>query len=134
MKIAKWIFYFLIFAGLYNLTWGIFIFLSPHAFWNLLHPQSLTFPFFVYLLGFAVSILGILYILSSKNPIKFYWIIVLGILSKTLGPIADFWFFNTDNLVLENLFWFMFINDIIWVLPFFLVLKTVIKYRKTDNI
>ena len=129
MKRTKWTFYFLICAGLYNISWSIFIFINAQGFWNILYPEASTFPIWVYFLAALVGFLGVLYVWAASNPFKFYGAIVLGVLTKTLGPFISFWVFNTKGIVIINLLGLSFINDVLWILPFALILRMIIQQK-----
>ena len=104
----------LLVAGLQCLIWGVFIIAWPELFlW-----QGT---------GLVIVLFGVGYTIASTNPMQHWVIILIGMLSKSLGPIGMAWTVYQEHVSRRVLF-LIPINDLIWLSPFALILLQV--YRK----
>lgn len=117
----RWMGRVLVAAGVYNLLWGAWAILTPSlAFrWAGMDPPNHLFLW--QCIGMIVGVYGIGYLLASRDPVRHWPIVLVGLLGKVLGPIGF-----VDALVrgavtpafgLNIIF-----NDLVWWVPFGLIL------------
>lgn len=117
-------------AAVYNILWGTIVILFPHLFFDLIGMERPNYPEFWQCIGMIVGVYGLGYWLAASDPIKHYPIVLVGFLGKILGPIGF------AQALIENRFPLSFginiiFNDLIWWIPFYLILKEKYKRDKT---
>ena len=120
----------LLVAGLQCLIWGVFIILWPER-------SSLAYGFaqpptelFLWQgMGLVIVLFGIGYAIASRNPSQHWAIILIGLLSKSLGPIGMAWSVRQGD-VSSRVLYLIPINDLIWLVPFGLILLRVYRSRQ----
>lgn len=112
-------------AAIYNLIWGL---------WVSIYPECILFetpasPFLLVILqciGMLVGVYGIAYWIASQDPIRYWALVLVGLIGKVLGPIGAAVAIFKGTLPLE--FFFINIgNDLIWLMPFGWILYEVYK-------
>ena len=115
----KWL---LIAAGIYNLAFGIFAIVFPDAMFGLIEMEPPRYPELWQCIGMIVGVYGIGYIIAAFEPARHWPIVLVGFLGKIFGPIGMAWSIWRGTLpvgfALANV-----TNDLIWLIPFFLILK-----------
>jgi hypothetical protein len=118
-NIPKWVTLFLKFAGFYNLAWGVFIFNKPLVFYQSLNQEVFTFPWFVPWLGVLVGLLGWVYWWAAVNPARYWYLILIGLLTKTGGALGGDWLLLAgENPQFWGFVLHLVFNDMLWILPF----------------
>lgn len=113
-------------AGIYNIIYGGYLVLFPTHFFSITGMELPRYIEFWQCIGMIVGVYGIGYILASRDYIKHYPIVLVGFLGKIFGPIGFAGALYKQTLPIE--FGFMIIpNDLIWWVPFFLMLKKAYK-------
>ncbi len=120
----------LLLAGLQCLIWGFFIILWPAK-------SSLVYGFaepptelFLWQgTGLVIVLFGVGYVIASTNPLQHWSIVLIGFLGKSLGPIGMVWSV-CHGQVSPKVLYLIPINDVIWLLPFGLILQRVYHERK----
>lgn len=120
----------LLVAGLQCLIWGVFIVLWPTR-------SSLAYgfaqpPMELFLwqgTGLVIVLFGIGYVIAATNPLQHWVIVLLGLLGKSLGPIGMTWSVYHGD-VSRKVLYLIPINDLIWLIPFALILLQVLRMRK----
>lgn len=123
-----WTRYCLWVAGLYNLAWGTATILFPHFLFDTVGIARLNYPEIWQCVGMIVGVYGVGYIAAAHNS-RIHWPIVLvGFLGKVFGPIGF-----VDALrrgVFPPVFgWTIVTNDLIWWVPFGLMLWDAYRYH-----
>ena len=110
-------------AGLQCLIWGVFIILWPQRSalaYGLAQPPADLFLWQG--TGLVILLFGIGYGLASTNPRQHWGIVLVGLLSKVLGPIGMSWaVFQQD--VPARVLVLIPINDVLWWIPFAIILS-----------
>lgn len=111
----------MVIAAAYHLVWGITIVLFPGFYFRF---AGLPLPNYMELWqlnGVFTLIMGLGYLLVSFNPLRHWRIVLLGFLSKAFVVV---WFlFNHFVQAPESIaFKGLLVNDIIWLIPFGMVL------------
>ena len=120
----------LLVAGLQCLIWGVFIMAWPER-------SSLAYGFaeppaelFLWQgIGLVIVLFGLGYAMASTNPMQHWVMILIGLLSKSLGPIGMVWTVYQEQ-VSRRVLILIPINDLIWLTPFVLILLQVYRKRK----
>lgn len=110
-------------AGIYNVLWGGLAICLPVTFfrWAGFEPLP-AYPQFWQCIGMIVGVYGIGYWLAADDPYRHWPIVLVGLLGKILGPIGFLNEMIMGSLPLK-LGWTILTNDLIWWLPFALILR-----------
>ncbi len=111
-------------AALYNILWGIWVGLFPQHFFTLIGLEPINYPVVWQGMGMVIGVYGLGYFWASYNPMRHWPIVAVGFLGKIFGPIGFIFHYLMGNLPLE-FGWTIIFNDIIWWIPFFLILRKV---------
>ena len=115
-------------AGIYNLIWGTSVILFPFLPFDLAGMARPVYPMIWQCVGMIVGVYGVGYLLSARNPVRHWPITLVGLLGKILGPIGFAWYLlNGDFPVSFGLV--ILFNDLIWWVPFGLILNEAWKTR-----
>ncbi|MBC7715128.1 MAG: alkyl hydroperoxide reductase [Rhizobacter sp.] len=109
-------------AAVYNVVWGGLIILFPHALFDFAGLPRMNYPGVWQCVGMIVGVYGIGYWVAASDPDRHWPIVLVGLLGKIFGPIG---FLQALYLGVFNLKFGLTIisNDIIWWIPFYLILK-----------
>ena len=115
----------LLVAAFQCLIWGVFIIARPER-------SALAYGFSqpptdVFLwqgTGLVIVLFGIGYMIAATNPQQHWCIVLLGFLGKSLGPIGMAWSVHLGH-VSRRVLYLIPINDLIWLIPFALILLQV---------
>jgi len=114
----KWL---LIAAGIYNLTFGVFAIVFPNAMFDLIGMEAPRYPELWQCIGMIVGVYGVGYIIAAFDPVRHWPIVLVGFLGKLFGPIGMAWAVMNGTLPMSfgiaNV-----TNDLIWLIPFGLIL------------
>ena len=125
-KGKKWMRQVLKVAAVYNLIWGAWVLFLPNHFFELAGMELPTHPSIWQGMGMVIGVYGLGYWWASYAPIRHWPIVFVGFLGKFFGPIGFLWSYLNDKIPLAfglNLL----TNDLIWWIPFLLILKAVHK-------
>ena len=121
-SIPRWMKHTLIAAGIYNLVWGGFAVLFPNAIFHWLAMPTPNYPQFWQCIGMIVGVYGLGYLIAAFDPVRHWPIVLVGLLGKVLGPLG-----MVEALWTDSLPWAFALNcvtnDLIWWVPFALILK-----------
>lgn len=110
-------------ASLQCLIWGVFIILWPQRSsldYGLAQPP--TDLFLWQGTGLVIFLFGVGYGLASTNPRQHWGIVLVGLLSKVLGPIGMSWAVLQNDVPAKVLV-LIPINDMLWWIPFAMILS-----------
>ncbi len=114
-------------AAIYNVLWGTWVILYPHAFFDWIGLERLNYPEIWQCVGMIVGVYGVGYWLAGQDPIKHYPIVLVGFLGKIFGPIGFAQALISDRFPPAFGIMILF-NDIIWWPSFYQILKE--KYQR----
>ena len=117
-------------AAVYNLVWGAFVIIFPFAIFDLTGLKRPLYPEIWQCVGMIVGVYGVGYWVAAKDPIKHWPITLVGLLGKVLGPIG-FAKALYDGIFPPKFGLTILTNDLIWWIPFFMILKEAYKFNKT---
>jgi len=115
----------LVAAGAYNLLWGSWVVFFPTALFRWIGVAPMNYPPIWQCLGMIVGVYGIGYLIAARAPVRHWPIVFVGLLGKVLGPAGMWWSLTTGSLP-PSMAWVCFANDLVWWLPFALVLRRAI--------
>ena len=126
----------LVLAGLYNLLWGSAVVLLPAWTWEwsgmAWADRPLTYPQLWQCIGMIVGVYGIGYLVAATDPVRHWPIVLVGFLGKVFGPIG-----YVQGVVQGEVPWqairTILFNDLIWWVPFFLILRRAWQVFYTDR-
>ncbi len=123
-----WMRWVLCMAGVYNIAWGGVAILFPLWVFRVTGMDLPHYPEFWQCIGMIVGVYGIGYLIAASDPIRHWPIVLVGFLGKVLGPIGFAEALWSERLPLA--FGFNIVtNDLIWWVPFFLILSSAWKSR-----
>ena len=115
-------------AAIYNMLWGAWVVLFPLAFFELTGMQEPVHPTIWQGMGMVIGVYGLGYWWASFNPVRHWPIVAVGFLGKIFGPIG--FVMNYAQGILPAEFGYTLItNDLIWWIPFALILNEARKNR-----
>lgn len=124
---SKWLYA----AGIYNLTWGAWTVLLPYSFFKLTGMEPPKYIELWQCIGMIVGVYGVGYIAAAKDPLTHWPITLVGFLGKVFGPIGFAQGLITGKLPLAFGSTIL-TNDLIWWIPFFLILKAAHNKHKKE--
>lgn len=111
----------LVLAAIYNLVWGAWQVLAPLSFFSLLGMEPINHPMIWQGMGMVIGVYGLAYYWASFDYIRHWPIVAVGLLGKVFGP-AGFVFQYLQGAAPVEFAYTLFTNDLIWWLPFTLML------------
>lgn len=131
--LPKWMRSVLRFGGWYNVFAGLAMAtLYPQGFYLLGLPvPEVALP--IQLAGVLVSVFGVGYLLVDKNPIENRNIMLLGLLSKSIGPLFAF-FYIAMGMLPPVMIPILFFADLIYLIPFWMIWKRIGEYADAGQI
>lgn len=113
---------FLQIAGIYNLAWGASVILFPNLAFDLAGMTRPLYPMIWQCVGMIVGVYGVGYLAAARDPLTHWPITLVGFLGKVFGPIGFTWYLMQGAFPLTFGLVIIF-NDVIWWIPFALILR-----------
>jgi small multidrug resistance pump len=114
-------------AGIYNVAWGSLVVIFPHLLFDLTGMQRPNYPELWQCVGMIVGVYGVGYWIAANDPVKHFPIVLVGFLGKIFGPLGFLQALYTQRFPLSFGINIVF-NDLIWWIPFYLLLRE--KWRR----
>jgi len=111
-------------AAIYNILWGAWVVLFPLHFFTLTGMEAPTHPVIWQGMGMVIGVYGLGYWWASYAPLRHWPIVAVGFLGKIFGPLG-FVMNYLQGIVPASFGYMLLTNDLIWWIPFFLILKKV---------
>jgi small multidrug resistance pump len=135
----RWMRWTLTIAGVYNLVWGTAVVLFPEATFRLggmATPAHAEADPQLYLhlwqcIGMIVGVYGIGYAIAGTDPTRHWPIVLVGLLGKVFGPVGAVEGALAGRLP-WSILWTNLTNDLIWIVPFSLILVRAYRDRATN--
>jgi hypothetical protein len=108
-------------AGIYNILWGALTVLFPLAPFRWAGMAPPNYPQIWQCVGMIVGVYGVAYIIAAYNPLRYWPLVLVGLLGKFLGPIGmaqAIWQGTLPPVAGLT----CVTNDLIWWIPFTLIL------------
>lgn len=119
-------------AGVYNLLWGAVVIAFPHLLFDLCGIPRLNYPEIWQCVGMIVGVYGVGYWVAAGDPRAHWPIVLVGFLGKLFGPVG--FAVAVARGVFPPAFGLTILtNDLIWWLPFGLMLWDAFVYRRLGD-
>lgn len=113
-------------AGIYNILWGAWVVLFPNHFFELLNMELPTHTMIWQGMGMVIGVYGLGYWWSAQDPMIHWPIVAVGFLGKIFGPLGFLMNYLQGNVPFQFSYT-LITNDLIWWVPFFIILKRAYK-------
>ena len=110
------------FAGYYNIVAGLAMVIFYHEGFRALGVPKPEFVLPIPLVGVLVAIFGVGYLIVERNPVGNRNIVLLGFLSKLLGPLLAIMHIASGSLPIMMLA-VLFFADGIYLIPFWIIYR-----------
>jgi len=120
--LSPWMHGLLKFAGVYNIAAGLSMMVLYHEGFKALGLPKPEFNMPIQLVGVLVAIFGAGYLMVDRNPVENRNVLLLGLLSKFLGPMLAF-FYVANGVLPPVMLVVLFFADIIYWVPFWLIYR-----------
>jgi small multidrug resistance pump len=129
---ARWMKWVLLAAGVYNIVWGVFVVAFPLAPFRWFDMELPNYPEIWQCVGMIVGVYGVGYAIAAFDPVRHWVIVLVGFLGKFFGPIG---FVNAalQGKLSWSFGWVNVTNDLIWLVPFTLILYRAYQINKRNN-
>lgn len=121
-------------AAIYNLLWGAVVVLFPHLIFDLVGATRPNYPEIWQCVGMIVGVYGIGYWVAARDPIRHWPIVLVGLLGKIFGPIGFIQAVFISKTFPIGFGWTILTNDLIWWIPFALILKKAFEWHSQIHI
>ena len=111
-------------AAIYNILWGTWVGLFPQHFFELVGMEPINYPVVWQGMGMVIGVYGLGYYWASYDPMRHWPIVAVGFLGKIFGPLGFLFHYLMGNLPLA-FGWTLIFNDLVWWIPFFIILRKV---------
>lgn len=127
-KVLRWQQAVLWVAAGYNLGFGAIVVLFPSLLFQWVRMPLPNYPEIWQCLGMVIGVYGVGYAIAATDPERHWAIVLVGLLGKILGPIG---FLRAAMLgrLPWRAGWMCVGNDLIWWIPFALLLTGALKRR-----
>jgi len=119
----------LVFAAVYNLIAGFSMMIFYHEGFQQLGLEKTSFNLPIQLVGMCVALFGVGYWIVSRDPVENRNVLLLGMLSKLLGPLLAVRYILRGDLPVWILIVFFF-ADLIYLLPFWIIYSRCKAYKR----
>jgi hypothetical protein len=109
----KWMRLFLRICAVYNIGWAVFIYFFTGTFVRWITDSEMSNTYQVELHSVGLLLLGLIFILTSFYPIRFWYLIAFGFLAKALGGV---WVYYSilEQTVTTQFIVHLVVNDFSW--------------------
>lgn len=120
-------------AAIYNIVWGIWAIFFPLSIfrWAGFEPLP-AYPELWQCIGMIVGVYGVGYAIAARDPVRHWPIVLVGWLGKIFGPIGFVQAVWLERFPLR-MGWTIVTNDLIWWVPFTLILVHAARQHRTAN-
>lgn len=98
--------------------------LFPQQFFALTGMEPINHPMVWQGMGMVIGVYGLGYWWASVDPLRHWPIVAVGFFGKIFGPIGFLWNYIQGQVPLSFVYT-LITNDLIWWVPFFLILRKV---------
>jgi len=108
-------------GGIHSILWGVAIILLPVPAARVYGLAQAPDDLFLWQgTGLVIVLFGTGYLIAASNPLQHWAVVFVGLLAKVLGPVG----MTTAVVrgeVSANVLWLLPVNDLIWWLPYGLI-------------
>ncbi|APZ90910.1 SelL-related redox protein [Fuerstiella marisgermanici] len=121
----------LLLAAGYNIVWGAIAIVAPLAIFRITGAKPLpAYPELWQCIGMIVGVYGVGYAIAARAPFIHWPIVLVGLLGKILGPVGFLLSMSSGRLP-AKLGWTILTNDLIWWIPFTLILWHAARFHQS---
>lgn len=106
-----------LFAGVYNICWGLFSAIYPNWLFDFAGMPPINYPEIFACLGMVVGLYGIIYLEVARRPENGFLLAAVGLIGKILGPIGLVLLIVKGQWPVASII-LCLTNDFIWWIPF----------------
>jgi CDP-diglyceride synthetase len=110
-------------AGWYNILAGLSMMLLYHEGFQILGLTKPEMNLPIQLVGLLVAIFGVGYLIASARPVENRNLVLVGFLSKLLGPVLAVSYIASGQLPV-SLIPVLFLADLVYLVPFWIIIRT----------
>lgn len=118
--ISKWMITVLKIAAAYNILAGLSMMIFYHEGFKALGVAKTNFNLPIQLVGLLVAIFGVGYWMVAKSPIENRNVLLLGLLSKLLGPLLAV-IYIAKGILPTHMLAVLFFADTVYLAPFWMI-------------
>ena len=130
--IPAWMRGILLLASVYGLVWGLFIYNFSDAFFQWVTESSDISTKSIEYAGIGNLLFAALCFINALYPKKYWYLIILGLLSKIIDPIW-FYFEIMSQQVTKKFLFYILMNDVAWVIPLGIITFRESQIKKRAN-
>jgi small multidrug resistance pump len=119
-------------AAAYNVLWGGLVILFPFAVFDVLGMERPNYPQIWQCIGMIVGVYGVGYAAAALDPLRHWPVVLVGLLGKIFGPTGLLSAVLGGTLPLSFGLTIL-TDDLIWWLPFALILLRAYQSNKTPR-
>jgi len=108
-------------AAIYNVIWGAWVVSWPGHYFELVGMDAPRYPELWQCVGMIVGVYGLGYWAASRDPLRHWPIVLVGLLGKILGPIGFLQAIVKGSLPV-SFGATLLTNDFVWWIPFAIIL------------
>jgi hypothetical protein len=114
-------------AAGYNMLAGFCLVVFVHEGYKLLRLEKPALVLPIQLVGVLVALFGLGYLLVSRDPVTNRNLLLLGSLSKLLGPALASYYIIVGKLP-PIFWWVLLVSDLIYLPPFAVILRRLFRF------
>lgn len=84
-------------------------------------------------MGLVIVLFGLGYVVAATDPAQHWVMILIGLLSKSLGPLGMAWSVHLGH-VSRQVLYLIPVNDLVWLVPFGLILLDVYRSSRSSSV
>ena len=127
-KLNPWMHFVLRFAGGYNILAGLGMMIFYHEGFKIVGIDKPDVNLPIQLVGLFVLLMGVGYLIVNRNPVENRNLLLIGFLSKALGPILACYYIFKGDLPIWMLA-VLILADWIYVVPFWMIYRRLQRIR-----
>ncbi|MEX2672869.1 MAG: alkyl hydroperoxide reductase [Phycisphaeraceae bacterium] len=116
-------------AAVYNVVWAAWVVLWPNAMFEMLDMPVPRYPMIWQCVGMIVGAYGIGYAIAATSPIRWWPLVLVGLIGKVAGPIGFVQTAMAGDLP-WRFGWTILTNDLIWWWPFAAILLAAWRHNR----
>lgn len=120
-----------LFAGIYNICWGLWVSIDPTWLFRFAKMPIPNYPEIFVCVGMVVGLYGIVYLEIARRPERGFVLALVGFVGKILGPIGILYYLSIGKWTAPSLIMNV-TNDFIWLIPFAIYLWDAFPFFRED--